>query len=645
MDGVALGGDPACWHSIYNFDFCCDARHGPTGNTLCWDGRYTYRSCCLPPETEATCWDEARSFVDSSGEGVAGHPALQDDGNLAAFCCYPTAFSSQVCWGAGRPGGAALVRDSESRTPLNFTRRYVECCLRDLRRRVVAEDAPAWMDRQMDLDLKPWESSGPFAVEDLDAFEAAIEASGHGEHFCRFRVRDGEVFHCDFKRSGYTALLNALRAALHVLLLVVGLPDLDFFVRTNEHNCVNDVNVAFAGDKLPVPVLVQAQPAKCKGVLMPWWAYMTLDWAKLYSDRIHRASAKWPWEERTAKLFWRGSDTGCLLPDSCESGVCSCTNWTSSNWPRFPRSKLTLTSTVVPARVDALFTKNVVHHDCAENFDAAGLWVDDLVPPEKHVHYKYLMYIDGLSFSDRLYWLMLTNSLIFRSDSQLRVWIDSGLQPWEHYVPVAENLTDLVDRLDWARANDKESAAIATAGTNFARRDLSLEGSIYYFYRLLLRLADLVKVAASGGGASRGSSDSRDEVARERGENDREAEDAMYLRSLQEMRARLMAAGVSLKTSSTDGKAGAGGSGGGGFANSVGDTEGSDAEADAGVLECWALGYSASSCCNADFFGAGGNPACWDGAYTFQTCCTGRLAEREYWAALDAQQRAADVDR
>ena len=25
------GGNPSCWHDIFDFDYCCDRRHGPTG--------------------------------------------------------------------------------------------------------------------------------------------------------------------------------------------------------------------------------------------------------------------------------------------------------------------------------------------------------------------------------------------------------------------------------------------------------------------------------------------------------------------------------------------------------------------------------------------------------------------------------------
>ena len=55
---------------------------------------------------------------------------------------------------------------------------------------------------------------------------------------------------------------------------------------------------------------------------------------------------------------------------------------------------------------------------------------------------RYLAYLDGTSFSDRLFWLLLTDSLVFRAGSSIRVWLDAGLDAWKHYVPVHGNLSD-----------------------------------------------------------------------------------------------------------------------------------------------------------------------------------------------------------
>ncbi len=50
-----------------------------------------------------------------------------------------------------------------------------------------------------------------------------------------------------------------------------------------------------------------------------------------------------------------------------------------------------------------------------------------------------------------------------------RQWYYDRLKPWEHYVPVSADLSDLMERIEWVRANDREASEIARRGQAFAR--------------------------------------------------------------------------------------------------------------------------------------------------------------------------------
>ena len=50
-----------------------------------------------------------------------------------------------------------------------------------------------------------------------------------------------------------------------------------------------------------------------------------------------------------------------------------------------------------------------------------GLVEDELVGPEMAVRFRYLIYIDGESHSDRLYWMMHTGSLPLLVASRFRI--------------------------------------------------------------------------------------------------------------------------------------------------------------------------------------------------------------------------------
>jgi hypothetical protein len=50
-----------------------------------------------------------------------------------------------------------------------------------------------------------------------------------------------------------------------------------------------------------------------------------------------------------------------------------------------------------------------------------------------------------------------------------RQWYYDRLRPWEHYVPVAADLSDLAERIDWVRSNDAEASRIGANARHLAR--------------------------------------------------------------------------------------------------------------------------------------------------------------------------------
>ena len=47
-------------------------------------------------------------------------------------------------------------------------------------------------------------------------------------------------------------------------------------------------------------------------------------------------------------------------------------------------------------------------------------------------------------------------------------WYEDGLLEWVHYVPVAYDLSDLFEKIRWAKDHDEESEKIAKEGRKFA---------------------------------------------------------------------------------------------------------------------------------------------------------------------------------
>jgi hypothetical protein len=93
---------------------------------------------------------------------------------------------------------------------------------------------------------------------------------------------------------------------------------------------------------------------------------------------------------------------------------------------------------------------------------ASGAWIRD----------KFAIDIDGQTNT----WANLLVRLhqgccVLKVESQFgyRQWYYHRLRPWEHFVPVSADLSDLADRVDWVRTHDAAAAEIARNGRNLAR--------------------------------------------------------------------------------------------------------------------------------------------------------------------------------
>jgi len=49
-----------------------------------------------------------------------------------------------------------------------------------------------------------------------------------------------------------------------------------------------------------------------------------------------------------------------------------------------------------------------------------------------------------------------------------RQWYYADLRPWEHFIPVAVDLSDLLEKIDWCRRHPGECRAVASRGQALA---------------------------------------------------------------------------------------------------------------------------------------------------------------------------------
>jgi hypothetical protein len=172
------------------------------------------------------------------------------------------------------------------------------------------------------------------------------------------------------------------------------------------------------------------------------------------------ASAKVPWHMRAKKLFWRGSFTNQrrkVLVDMAAKHK----DKMDCKFSGFP-----YISDEERARAVAEYGENV-------SLNRVAL--------EQHQRWRYLVDIDGFGWSGRFSELMLTGSVVFKAMGFVEYWY-AALKPWEHYVPVQSDLSDLLQRYDEAVASDTRMRAIAQRAYDFSLHNLNVESVVEFFF-------------------------------------------------------------------------------------------------------------------------------------------------------------------
>lgn len=332
----------------------------------------------------------------------------------------------------------------------------------DLFQKKLAQKPPDWMMNQIHSDLHAYEITG-ISKYSLDQFFQGKQVQDL--NLIRFTIKDRCVsFSLSTKNLEHRQFRHILTAIEKLNELVV-LPDVDFILSL-EDGFTQEVGV-------PLFVYAKAKTASSL-VLMP--DFKALTGYPTLRQKITKGNKKWPWEKKTDKAFWRGCTTGGWL--------------TAHNWNQIARVKLALLSHSHPDKIDALLT-GVVQCDpeIPPLIQKQGL-VGKKVSQLDHLKYKCLVDVDGNSCSfERYFWALLSNCIVLKQITPNIQWYYAGLKPYEHFVPVKEDLSDLLEKIQWVETHDKEAKQIAEKATAFIKNEVSIEDVFVYMAHLLQEYA------------------------------------------------------------------------------------------------------------------------------------------------------------
>jgi hypothetical protein len=325
-----------------------------------------------------------------------------------------------------------------------------------------------WMDEHISKEFEFFETYG-IQQEDVEKTWEHVHSQ-----YGRYQVIDSKVYGPE----------GTIRNLLEVMVQHYKVPDVDFIYahRDNVDTIPQGSNFRTA----PIFGSTKTKSVRQAITFVDWYYDILIEekpgWNKLHRELIAN-KYKWEWRKKIEKLFWRGAATDA--------------DYTLENWTQFPRGKLVhLSHYVVPNEIDASFCVFMGNWLARVSGDAdqfrKQIPYSPLIPQIDHLQYKYQIALDGTTATYPGYqWRLLSGCLTFKQETDEIMWFYAGLKPWVHYVPVEKDLSDILEKIHWAKANDVEARGIARRAHKFALNNLMPRHILLYCYKALVKYASL----------------------------------------------------------------------------------------------------------------------------------------------------------
>jgi Glycosyl transferase family 90 len=323
-----------------------------------------------------------------------------------------------------------------------------------------------------------------YHLGDRDRYDiAAIEANTSSnpapdDQFVSFRSGTGRFFcgdayrrHCTITPKGIIdddGALSVMQNRIPTMINrdIAGIdPDVAYAFDLADA-CRHDYAAHFKTAK-PIPVFQHTRQKGMAAMIHPLPGFQTFP-----SRFLRDARDTTPFLAKQSKIFWRGKLTGFV---ETAKGFAR-PRGIAAGGKRSEAEKLALFRTLTRFRVctdyrdDDRIDAGLVPTENKSDFSIGVPFLEPLYKSraeiEDHLRYRYLLALDGNDFPSSLYWMLNTNSVVMRQESQWETFADCYFAPWVHYVPLAADSSDVMDKFEWCEAHTAECERISANARN-----------------------------------------------------------------------------------------------------------------------------------------------------------------------------------
>lgn len=217
------------------------------------------------------------------------------------------------------------------------------------------------------------------------------------------------------------------------------------------------------------------------------YSFLMPDPAFLYSDGYCQEIEQIVTRERELaakkinRIFWRGAASG--------------TNFHNQNWRDNARGKLVLFAkeTDNQSILDAKLTKiDHLPEDQQQHLKESEV-IDTYTDFNDFLKYKYLIDVDGYHCAWKSLFLKLASqSVVLKVSSNLEQWYYRNLKPWQHFIPVRSDSSDLIEIYNWVERNQENCQQIIR-NANLLVDSITIQSETEYMAKLCKRILSLCR--------------------------------------------------------------------------------------------------------------------------------------------------------
>jgi hypothetical protein len=330
------------------------------------------------------------------------------------------------------------------------------------------KNPPQWMKEQLGREFNSYKSK----KVSLKKINKLYHTRAHEWLLVKYVIDDGNVLFLT-KIPNNHFLYHRAKTYHNVISKLAKdfkLPDMTFLISMADGFDVLDN----ATEGIPIFAMCKSLGSN-RSILIPDFDALNQGYQVLQNQDVTRFEV--PWESKVQMMVWRGS--------TAQNGIII----TNSNFHQLSRVKLCELSFQKPQLIDARFT---IFAQLGEPVAYLEQFRGETIRFEDQFNYKYHMLVDGNASSySASGWKFFTNSLVFKSDSKWIQWYYSQLTPWVHYIPIKTDLSDLVEKLEWAIQNELLAKTIAHNSREFALTHITHLNNLTYLYLALLKYSKL----------------------------------------------------------------------------------------------------------------------------------------------------------